>query len=112
MKDLIACLQILYFMFKPLIGQNLLHLASASPVQSLFNAILDVGCKAFIKPKIPPSGVGHQVTRPGVRQLVRNNGNSAPVTHDQRWSDEYETRVLHTTKRKTRRQHQNVKAIP
>ena len=57
-------------------------------------------------------GVGHEVARPRVGELVADDAHLRPIAREQRRGHEGEPRVLHAAVRERRRHHQHVEAIP
>ena len=86
--------------------------AQLGPVDVLVDASLDVRREALVQPEIAPGGVGHEVAGPGMRELVGDERNEAPVPGEHRRGREGQPRVLHAAERKARRQHEDVVAIP
>ncbi|MNX15183.1 hypothetical protein D3C86_450260 [compost metagenome] len=89
-----------------------LHLGHLLAVQRLGDAALHVGGETFVEPDVLPAGVGHQVARPAVRQLMGHQGDQRLVAHDHGRGGEGQARVLHAAERERRRQHQHVVTTP
>ena len=86
--------------------------AHALAVQRLDDAAFEVGGEAFVEPEVVPGGVGDEVARPGMRELVRDERDERLVAGDHRRRGERQPRVLHAAERERRRQHQQVVASP
>ena len=88
-----------------LIGQRL-------AIHRLGDAALHVSSEALVEPDVAPGGAGHQVARPRMRQLVRDQRDQALVADQHGRRGECHVRVFHATERERWRQYQNVVAAP
>jgi hypothetical protein len=82
------------------------HLLTAAPTTCAANR------PAFVQPKVLPGGVRHQVSCPGVRNLVGNDVGGASVPRQKSRCDERKARILHAAIWEARRQHQEVVLAP
>ena len=81
-------------------------------VDRLHDPVLEIGGEALVEPAVGPDGVGDEVARPAVGELVRDEADQAAVAGDEGRRQESEGRVLHAAIGKGRRQHDDVVATP
>lgn len=93
-------------------AEGRVHLDHLAVFDRLHDAALEVGREPLVEPEIVPGGVGHQVARPGVGELVGHRRDQRPVAGDQHRGQKGQVRVLHAAEWEARRHHQQVEALP
>ena len=88
------------------------HRHPLGTVERLHDAQLEVGGEPFVQPEVAPRGVGDEVARPRVRELVRDQRRQRSIAGEDRRRRERQHRVLHAAERERRRHHQHVVAAP
>ena len=88
------------------------HVGSTSAVEGLDDPALEIGREPLVEPEVAPGGVGDQVARPRMGQLVRDQRDQRTVAGQDRGSGEGQPGVLHPAEREARGQHQDVVAAP
>ena len=89
-----------------------LHLHVLASVEDFVHAAFDVRREAFVQPEVVPAGVGDEIPRPRVRQLVHDDRDERAVAGDENWRHEGESRVLHPAQRKAGGKHEHVESLP
>jgi hypothetical protein len=74
--------------------------------------LVGAGWHSYIQPKMLPRSVGHQISGPAMRNLMRHDARQRTVAGEQCWRDECQTRVLHSSVRERRWQAKQVIAAP
>ena len=93
-------------------AEHFQHRRALAPVERFHDAELEVDGEAFVQPEVAPRRVGHQVARPRMRELVRDERRQRSIAGEDRRRREREARILHAAERERRRQHENVVASP
>ena len=81
-------------------------------VDGLDDAVLDVAGEALVEPHVAPGGIGDEIARPRMGQLVRDQRHQALVADQYGRCREGQARVLHAAEREARWQHEDVVATP
>ena len=105
-QDLVGRLQPRQFLVQRLAVEGGLHVHARAAEDLLQDAALEIDRDAFVQPEVAPGGVGHEIARPRVRELVCHERDQALVPGDDGRRGERQPRVLHATERKAGRQHQ------
>ena len=85
---------------------------NAFAVHLVHDLPLDEDGEPLVEPEVLPGFVGHEVTAPRVRNLVRHHMRLASIPRKQRGGNEREARVLHASVRERRRQEEQVVPAP
>ncbi len=93
-------------------GEGLEHGGILGAVDRLHDAVLKVDGEAFVDPEVVPGAVGHQVARPGMRQLVGDQGDQRAVARNDGRRQEGQARIFHAAKGEGGRQDEQVVALP
>src|SRR5450755_1270108 len=89
-----------------------LHGRTLLPIHRGHDAAFHIVGEAFVEPQIAPRGIADQVSRPRMRQFMRDHGHQTLIAHHDRGRDEGQPRILHAAFRKARRHHQHIVARP
>ena len=111
-QDLIGGFELLKIGLQGLESQHRLHGGARLTVYRGHDATFHVIGESFVEPEIPPGRIADQISRPGMRQFMRDHRHQALVPHDYGGRDERQPRILHAAFRKTRRHHQDVVPRP
>ena len=112
MQDLVRRLEPRQLLGQHLAVERRLHVHARTAEDLLQDAALEVDGEPLVQPEVAPGGVGHEIARPRVGELVRNQRDQTLVPGDDGRRREGQPRILHATERKAGRQHQQVVALP
>ena len=111
-KNLVPLRELGHLPLQLLAAEHGFHFFARPAVYSFLNPPLHVHRESLVEPEVAPGGVGDQVARPGMRQLVRHQRDQALVAGQDGRGGEGQSRILHPAVRETGRQHQQVVAAP
>lgn len=80
-------------------------------IQLLANSALSVHREALVQPEITPGGVGDEVSKPAVTDLVYNDISKRAIAGQQTGRDKGQAGVLHPTEREGWRHEQHIISI-
>ena len=99
-------------LLQAVLADHVFHLRLFDTEHGLDQPVFNVAGEALVEPHVLPTGVGDQIARPAMRQLMRYQADQRAVADDHGGGGKGEAWILHATEREARRQHQQVVAAP